>query len=267
MWAIASCRFKADECRDLHAIVDLPPGEEPRNVRDGKPTWGAVADYLPHSAESTSAFMTAASTSVTEHSSQVSEHEDRHLQYPPMSPTAMRNSGSVAGISKFEMTCPFWAEKGKCYKSDEQCQFSHAWKEAGIAPKPGQRGSRARTSTRAQEWNRWDNPSHPARKPENQTFHPAPGGHEWRVEEEQREKEKSLRGGNASESGYQPEEQGQQFAWDRSGPVEPQLAQSEKPAWDKSSGSTVETPPTDRAADADGWVIASQQDLKQEIGW
>lgn len=269
MWAIATCRFKAEECRDLHAIVDLLPGEEPRNIRDGKPTWGALADYLPPPSESTSHFMTAAPTSVTEYSSQVSEHEDRRLHSPPMSPATMRSSLSGPGVSKFDVTCPYWAERGKCFKSAEQCQFLHAWSEAGVAPKPGSRGHKARINIRTPDWNRWDNPLHPARDPENQTFRPAPGGQEWRMEEEQRERERenSLRGENASELGYQTEEQGQQASWNRSGPVESQPAQSEKPAWDRASGEYVETPPAEKVSDADGWIVATQQDLKQEIGW
>ncbi|CAG8974772.1 hypothetical protein HYALB_00000384 [Hymenoscyphus albidus] len=245
-----------------HAYVALPPGREPRNIRDGKPTWGAIADYLPPSSAVTSPFMTGG-TSVTEHSSQASVYEDSWVQSPaprpPSIPTSPRPIRS--GVSKAPTTCPYWADGG-CYKSDEECRYQHTFTEVGVAEKP--KGSHLRPTrvgergVQGSKWSRWDNPSHPARKPENQTFRPALGGHEWKLEEEKRKKEASERAERIQGvdektpsplEGVLKQQPGKPPAWDRSGEVE--LVES------------VKTP----EVDADGWIIAAQQDLKQELGW
>src|SRR3954451_11015836 len=41
-----SCRFTADECRDLHAFLP-PSASSPANLRMGKPSWGALAASIP----------------------------------------------------------------------------------------------------------------------------------------------------------------------------------------------------------------------------
>ncbi|CAG8958603.1 hypothetical protein HYFRA_00009920 [Hymenoscyphus fraxineus] len=280
--------------RPMHAYVALPPGQEPRNIRDGKPTWGAIADYLPPSSVVTSPFMTGG-TSVAEHSSQASVYEDSRVQSPaPMSPSIPTSPRPIrSGVSKAPEICPYWADGG-CYKSDEECRYHHTVTEAGVAEKP--KGSHLRP-TRVREggiqgskWSRWDNPSHPARKPENQTFRPALGGHEWRVEEEKRNKEASERAESIKGvdektpsplEGVLKEQPGKPPAWDRSGevelvecvkapsPLEGELKEqtAKPPAWDRSGEvelvESVKTP----EVDADGWIIAAQQDLKQELGW
>jgi hypothetical protein len=100
-WATPNkeCRFTADECRDLHAFLPVPPSD-PANLRMGKPTWGALADSLP--------------TPPTPASADMVEYK----------------------FTKAAKTCWYWANDGKCQNTADSCKYLHEHCAAGVAPKP-----------------------------------------------------------------------------------------------------------------------------------
>ncbi|PVH69021.1 hypothetical protein DL98DRAFT_661894 [Cadophora sp. DSE1049] len=118
-----SCRFTADECRDLHAF--LPPSAlSPANLRMGKPSWGALADSIP---PPTTAQIQA--------------------QIAPSSPLALGQGDgeSMRDTTKAFKTCWYWANE-TCQNTAEQCKYLHNHCVAGVAPKP---------SGWKNNWSRW----------------------------------------------------------------------------------------------------------------
>jgi hypothetical protein len=102
-WSVKNdCRFTAEECRDLHAFIPNRTGE-PTNLRQGKPTWGALADSLPSP-----------------------------------SSTTQPNVGVIGdGLKANSKTCYYWAVAKSCNNSAESCKYLHEFSPLGIAPKPG----------------------------------------------------------------------------------------------------------------------------------
>jgi len=103
-WATPNkdCRFTAEECRDLHAFLPSGPGE-PANLRMGKPTWGALADYAPT---------------------------------PIGEAQAADTSGSDLKFSSKRLTCWYWANDGRCNNTAESCKYLHEYTPNGIAKQP-----------------------------------------------------------------------------------------------------------------------------------
>jgi len=103
-WATPNkdCRFTAEECRDLHAFLPSGPGD-PANLRMGKPTWGALADYAPT---------------------------------PSAEVRAVDTSGSDLKFSTKRLTCWYWANDGKCNNTAESCKYLHDYTPNGIAKQP-----------------------------------------------------------------------------------------------------------------------------------
>ncbi|TAQ89489.1 hypothetical protein B7494_g2167 [Chlorociboria aeruginascens] len=95
-----TCRFTAEECRDLHA----EGGRDPY-LQKGKPTWGALVDYLPSP--------TASETS----------------PITPPSPFAANAS------SEKNLTCWYWAQ-GNCVNTAQTCKYVHAFTYSGVARRP-----------------------------------------------------------------------------------------------------------------------------------
>ncbi|KAF8850579.1 hypothetical protein BDZ45DRAFT_751580 [Acephala macrosclerotiorum] len=121
------CRFTADECRDLHALI---PSSDPTNLRMGKPSWGAIADFVP-------------STSSSSIPVSVSVQSDETTP----GPNGQANIGPVKSL-----TCWYWQndEKG-CQNSAEECKYLHKKCEGGVANKPN--------SWKRPSWNRFATPT------------------------------------------------------------------------------------------------------------
>jgi len=110
------CRFTAEECANLHAYTDDPTN---LSLRDGRPNWGAVADYLPSNASSTP-LPTTPSTQRIKTADWRDPKEKLFAKSKPEMPT-----------------CYFWAQNGKCHNSDAKCKFVHGPSSAGVAGPPG----------------------------------------------------------------------------------------------------------------------------------
>lgn len=110
------CRFTAEECRDLHGY--LPGTDAHANLRMGRPTWGAAADYVA-----------PASVSVEG----VEGVED-------LGP-------ANTGVYKSK-TCWYWANDAKgCANSATDCKYLHEKCSGGVANKPN--------SWKRNDWSRW----------------------------------------------------------------------------------------------------------------
>jgi hypothetical protein len=119
-WSVKNdCRFTAEECRDLHAYVPRPAGYVPKNLRNNKPTWGAIADHpewlAKHSAEPRSS-----------HVGVIGE--------------PLKETGK---------TCYYWAVLKNCNNTAESCRYLHEHSPHGVASKPS--GSKV-SSTWKREW-------------------------------------------------------------------------------------------------------------------
>ncbi|KAH6671676.1 hypothetical protein B0J14DRAFT_655533 [Halenospora varia] len=137
-WATPNkdCRFTAEECRDLHEHTPFSSGDA-ANLRDGKPTWAALADYLdPPATKTPPGFGTgtgdARNTGGEDSWTNVESND--------------RNYGKKLG-----KTCHYWAQGGKCQYTSDECKFLHSWGENGIAPSPGQWGKKG-----SSDWSRWE---------------------------------------------------------------------------------------------------------------
>ncbi len=102
-WATPNktCRFTADECRDLHAFLPASVGDH-GNLRMGKPTWGALADSVPSLAPT----------------------------------TGYDTSMNDVKFSIKSKTCWYWANDGNCVNTAETCKYLHEHTANGVAPKP-----------------------------------------------------------------------------------------------------------------------------------
>ncbi|KAH7317789.1 hypothetical protein BKA65DRAFT_515191 [Rhexocercosporidium sp. MPI-PUGE-AT-0058] len=118
-----SCRFTADECRDLHAFLP-PSASSPANLRMGKPSWGALADSIP---PPTTAQIQA--------------------QISPSSPLPLGHGDgeSMRDTNKAFKTCWYWANEN-CQNTAETCRYLHEKCTGGVAPKP---------NTWKYNWSRW----------------------------------------------------------------------------------------------------------------
>ncbi|KAH9209513.1 hypothetical protein DL95DRAFT_344275 [Leptodontidium sp. 2 PMI_412] len=120
-----SCRFTADECRDIHAFLP-PSASSPANLRMGKPSWGALADSIP---PPTTAQIQA--------------------QIAPASPLALGQGDGESmrdtPAPKTFKTCWYWANEN-CQNTAQTCRYLHEKCAAGIAPKP---------NTWKYNWSRW----------------------------------------------------------------------------------------------------------------
>ncbi|KAG9241974.1 hypothetical protein BJ878DRAFT_544701 [Calycina marina] len=113
-WATGKvCRFTEEECRHLHSYIGVN-GETKVHTHNGKPTWGAAADYVNPT--------------------------------PPLV-----ESGKEGGNYK-SLTCYYWATKGKCSNSDEDCSFSHAQMTGGIANPPRGHMKRSQPLSMTNPW-------------------------------------------------------------------------------------------------------------------
>ncbi|CZR64049.1 uncharacterized protein PAC_13946 [Phialocephala subalpina] len=117
------CRFTADECRDLHAHL---PSSDPTNLRMGKPSWGALADFAPPSSSTTVPVSASVQSDET-----------------APGPSGQANIGPVKSL-----TCWYWQndEKG-CQNSAEDCKYLHKKCEGGVANRPN--------SWKKMSWNRF----------------------------------------------------------------------------------------------------------------
>ncbi|KAG4441498.1 hypothetical protein IFR05_003025 [Cadophora sp. M221] len=118
-----SCRFTADECRDIHAFLP-PSASSPANLRMGKPSWGALADSIP---PPTTAQIQA--------------------QIAPSPPLALGQGDgeSMKDTVKTFKTCWYWANEN-CQNTAQTCRYLHEKCAAGVAPKP---------NTWKYNWSRW----------------------------------------------------------------------------------------------------------------
>lgn len=87
----------------MHAYLPNKTGES-TNLRQGKPTWGALADSLP-----------------------------------PLSPnTQPSNLGVIGdGLKVNSKTCYYWAVTKNCTNTAEGCKYLHEYSPYGVAEKPG----------------------------------------------------------------------------------------------------------------------------------
>lgn len=99
------CRFTDEECRDIHARVN--DKGEPIILHPGKPTWAAVADYIPPLA----------------HPTPIIGVDGEVVGVEPV---------MEEGMETKSWTCYFWAGKG-CTKSESVCKFAHKPTVNGIA--------------------------------------------------------------------------------------------------------------------------------------
>lgn len=116
------CRFEAEECRDLHYHVDPGP-DGPTNLKDGRPTWASIADYPDYippkeQPKASSGFAPTLSNSV--------------------SAPAVSVDSKPFGTP----TCWYWATRGKCNFSAEDCKYLHAKTPAGVAKLPTYKAAR-----------------------------------------------------------------------------------------------------------------------------
>ncbi|KAH7386388.1 hypothetical protein BKA64DRAFT_645949 [Cadophora sp. MPI-SDFR-AT-0126] len=119
-----SCRFTADECRDLHSFFPNSTSS-PANLRMGKPTWGALADSI---------------------SPPTTAQIQAQIATTPSSPLALgQGDGESMRTSKAFKTCWYWANE-TCQNTAEQCRYLHNHCPAGVAPKPNGWKS---------NWSRW----------------------------------------------------------------------------------------------------------------
>ena len=107
------CRFTDDECANLHSKTGLPP-----ILKDGKPTWGALADHSP------------AQNPFHSHAGAAGAGDS---EYKPGRP---------------QKTCWYWAHE-TCNNSAETCKYLHGYCAGGVAPKPSNNGWK-------KNWSRWD---------------------------------------------------------------------------------------------------------------
>ncbi|KAI9050631.1 hypothetical protein LZ554_005790 [Drepanopeziza brunnea f. sp. 'monogermtubi'] len=123
-----TCRFTADECRDLHKFI---PGSEPY-FANGTPSWGSLADSLapPTQAQIQAQLShTAPSSSFT-------------LNSPSTLSKVITNGSPTDGdesffdnSSKSNKSCWYWAN-GSCVNTAEDCRYQHTETPHGVASNP-----------------------------------------------------------------------------------------------------------------------------------
>ncbi|EKD14168.1 hypothetical protein MBM_07845 [Drepanopeziza brunnea f. sp. 'multigermtubi' MB_m1] len=122
-----TCRFTADECRDLHKFI---PGSEPFFPK-GTPSWGALADSL---APPTQAQIQAQLSPTSPSSFTLNSPSTLSKVITNGSPTDADES-FFDSSSKSSKSCWYWAH-GSCVNTAEDCRYQHAETPHGVASNP-----------------------------------------------------------------------------------------------------------------------------------